>query len=598
MTTPSRNPVPSELPQDLKFNSGKIDEFVNSIINQYIDRFGSAHLTIAGITALARSVIEQIKADGAEAVASIGWQELGDWAVSLTINNREQIVWYDNAWYKYIGELPHTIIGDSPATDGGIWSDENPSGKWVNIGDASLRSSLASTIDGAGDSMVAVKQPFAGAVARTQHDKNAEIASIQDFGYAKDTFDTDGIDAANKSALISSKIPYIGSKQFSLTQQSLKAWTYLDGYKERGAVVSFMNTSSPNAPEPVTQVLGISSAAGLGQYSDRDFVGVFTQIEGPPSLLTTSATTFTTTTVTSSAISSVASYLRAGQIIDVKDAVDTSKTYSGLIKSLSGTTVTVDTAWYLKGGGGTVTGIPATGSTAAFVPNTKLWAHNANVVLNPNSQATSIVGFELGLINKKIDGYIGYGYDCVNLGPYGIGNAFQARNKFNIGFNSGPGKNFGFTSQAAATNGYYSLSDNVGFQSQNSVAYGVQIKNPGEYALIVQSSDNSFRTGIDASGRWQGLKLYSQIVKIGGTITQYAAVAFATPTANGDTINLPLPANANSRTLYIRNLSSSNSLFVAGSYEGGLGGISLAAKNTIQLFSDGTYWYPLSKYSA
>lgn len=142
MTTPSQVPVPSEKPQDLLFNAGKIDEFVNSVINQYIDRFGAAHLTIAGITALARTVIEQIKADGADAVSAIGWQELGDWAVNLTINNRDQVVWYDNAWYKYIGSLPHTIAGSSPATDGGIWSDSNPNGKWVNIGDASLRSFL------------------------------------------------------------------------------------------------------------------------------------------------------------------------------------------------------------------------------------------------------------------------------------------------------------------------------------------------------------------------------------------------------------------------------------------------------------------------
>jgi hypothetical protein len=152
MTTPSQVPVPSEKPQDLLFNSGKIDEFVNSIINQYIDRFGVAHLTIAGITAFARSeitkVIEKIKSDGAEAVASIGWQELGDWSVSLTINNRDQVVWYDNAWYKYIGALPHTIAGTSPGTDGGIWSESNPNGKWVNIGDASLRSALASVYGG------------------------------------------------------------------------------------------------------------------------------------------------------------------------------------------------------------------------------------------------------------------------------------------------------------------------------------------------------------------------------------------------------------------------------------------------------------------
>jgi hypothetical protein len=142
-TTPSQVPVPSELPQDLKFNAGKVDEFVNSVINQYIDRFGVAHLTIAGITALAKSVIDQIKSDGADAISAIGWQELGDWVVNLSITNRDQVVWHDGAWYKYIGELPHTITGDSPENDGGIWSENNPTGVWVNIGDAALRSEIA-----------------------------------------------------------------------------------------------------------------------------------------------------------------------------------------------------------------------------------------------------------------------------------------------------------------------------------------------------------------------------------------------------------------------------------------------------------------------
>ncbi|MCW9518737.1 hypothetical protein ORL49_29280, partial [Klebsiella michiganensis] len=36
------------------------------------------------------------------------------------------------------------ITGDSPENDGGVWSAENPTGKWSNIGDAALRSNLGS----------------------------------------------------------------------------------------------------------------------------------------------------------------------------------------------------------------------------------------------------------------------------------------------------------------------------------------------------------------------------------------------------------------------------------------------------------------------
>ncbi|MCI8032229.1 hypothetical protein JQ739_27845, partial [Klebsiella pneumoniae] len=81
---------------------------------------------------------------GEQAVAAIGWQELGNWAVGLAVDNRQQIVYYNGSWYKYLGELEHVIAGDSPENDGGVWSAANPTGKWSNIGDAALRSNLGS----------------------------------------------------------------------------------------------------------------------------------------------------------------------------------------------------------------------------------------------------------------------------------------------------------------------------------------------------------------------------------------------------------------------------------------------------------------------
>lgn len=47
-----------------------------------------------------------------------------------------------------------------------------------------LRSQLADPA--IGDALVAVKQPFTGSVARTQHDKNAEIVNVRDFGAVGD----------------------------------------------------------------------------------------------------------------------------------------------------------------------------------------------------------------------------------------------------------------------------------------------------------------------------------------------------------------------------------------------------------------------------
>lgn len=48
-STPTKNSVPSENYDDLRFNAGKLDEFVTSSDNEYLDRLGVTHLTARGI---------------------------------------------------------------------------------------------------------------------------------------------------------------------------------------------------------------------------------------------------------------------------------------------------------------------------------------------------------------------------------------------------------------------------------------------------------------------------------------------------------------------------------------------------------------------
>lgn len=48
---------------------------------------------------------------------------------------------------------------------------------------------LASSEDGKGDALVAVKQPFTGGAARTQHDKNKDVINVKDFGAKGDGSD-------------------------------------------------------------------------------------------------------------------------------------------------------------------------------------------------------------------------------------------------------------------------------------------------------------------------------------------------------------------------------------------------------------------------
>ncbi|WP_318367125.1 hypothetical protein [Enterobacter sp.] len=168
-TQPTNLPVPSESPRDLKFNAGKIDEFVTSLVNTYVDRFGNEHYTIEGLRWLAQ-----------QAIAQYGWILIDSFqdGADITLPNQALRDEDTREYYRWDGSLPkHVDAGSTPASSGGVGT-----GAWVSIGDASLRAMLASSDDGKGDSLIAVKSPLAGAVARTQHDKNTDFRTLEDFG--------------------------------------------------------------------------------------------------------------------------------------------------------------------------------------------------------------------------------------------------------------------------------------------------------------------------------------------------------------------------------------------------------------------------------
>ncbi|HBU7384611.1 TPA: hypothetical protein MC730_005578, partial [Klebsiella pneumoniae] len=145
-TYKTKNPLGSPAAKDLFDNAENLDVFVNDRTKEVSDdRLGVLRKTWYGMEMIFSRFIDYITGRGEQAVAAIGWQELGDWAIGLTVQNRNQIVGYNGSWYKYLGELEHVITGDSPENDGGVWSAENPTGKWSNIGDAALRSNLGSS---------------------------------------------------------------------------------------------------------------------------------------------------------------------------------------------------------------------------------------------------------------------------------------------------------------------------------------------------------------------------------------------------------------------------------------------------------------------
>lgn len=130
-TQPTNLPVPSESPRDLKFNAGKIDEFVTSLVNTYVDRFGNEHYTIEGLRWLAQ-----------QAISAFGYVTLDSFEDGNTLSLPNQVLRFEatGEYYRWDGPLPKSVpSGSTPETSGGIGP-----GAWLSVGDAVLRSMLSS----------------------------------------------------------------------------------------------------------------------------------------------------------------------------------------------------------------------------------------------------------------------------------------------------------------------------------------------------------------------------------------------------------------------------------------------------------------------
>lgn len=167
-TTPTSNPIPSESPRDLKFNAGKVDEFVNSGNDYFTDRFGVKRLTIEGIGSIAL-----------DAVSEIGFVTLDSFQAGATLTLPNQVLRDTSTgeYYRWDGSFPKTVPpSSSPSTSGGIGL-----GAWLSVGDASLRSNLASQSASLGDALITVVQPGTNAKSVTQHDVNAKVIYVDHF---------------------------------------------------------------------------------------------------------------------------------------------------------------------------------------------------------------------------------------------------------------------------------------------------------------------------------------------------------------------------------------------------------------------------------
>ncbi len=129
-TQPTQDAVPSESLRDLKFNAGKIDAFVTSMGWTYTDRFGQKHYTIEGLRWLAQ-----------QAISAFGYITLDSFedGNNLTLPNQVLRLEATGEYYRWDGSFPKDVPENStPVTSGGIGA-----GKWLSVGDATLRSDLA-----------------------------------------------------------------------------------------------------------------------------------------------------------------------------------------------------------------------------------------------------------------------------------------------------------------------------------------------------------------------------------------------------------------------------------------------------------------------
>lgn len=135
-TTPTNKPIPSEDVRDLKFNAGKVDEFITSLQHFYKDRFGHERYTAEGMRWVAQ-----------QAIASFGYITMDSFQEGATLTLPNNVLRWklpdgNGEYYRWDGDFSQgekiVTPGSTPENSGGIGI-----GAWVSVGDASLRSELS-----------------------------------------------------------------------------------------------------------------------------------------------------------------------------------------------------------------------------------------------------------------------------------------------------------------------------------------------------------------------------------------------------------------------------------------------------------------------
>ena len=297
------------------------------------------------------------------------------------------------------------------------------------------------------------------------------------------------------------------------------------------AVRLYPNGSNYN---DAAEVLGLANESDLSQYTDRDAVAMFADVYAPAPTLTLASATYTATTVVpASAISSTdLKKLRKGMIIDTAHSPTK---FSGFVTdwAANGTSISVE-GWYLANGTVQSASTPSGSATAYVNPFTKVWAHNANVLMDGSSHASAMSGFELGLVDNKEastaatgGSHYVWGFDAVNLGTYKVQSFFVARGS---GF-------VGLRVDNADTGLYYTGGTNV-FDAYISSQRSALLRADGTMELGKQNTAASWYMDIHTSGNAEAVNDYDARIQAtgGSNIDGSANITFFA--ANTDTETL------------------------------------------------------------
>lgn len=467
-TTPTNKPIPSEDPRDLKFNAGKIDEEVSGGANYYTDRFGAQRLTNTGrnnqfqgqMTQQANDWLEQFdqqNTDFQQFLLSSGYVFLGDYEDGpFQFSARNQYIRYNNQYYRLNAA---TDVGfTTTGTDATSFASDVT--HFVLMDGDTLRQNLASGEEEEGDALLAVKQPFDGAVSRTQHDKNAEFVSIADFSGALSGRENDSTAAFvaayatglpvyvpygdwftsdyRSEKLFGPGVIYSDDSYFTdsgerpqhgaiQTGKSINEHSETWGNRERAVGRSLI----VNNPDGRVQVSGFSSPSQYASYINSDHVGYYIGMYGPKNqtLTTATSTTYTSDSLTAPEIVE-SNDIRLGMFVKTKHSTP----YKGKIIGVDydSNTITVD-GWYAQGN--TASGqVPGSETAALINAADKMWGQNTVVFLEPDSTAVTATGYELGFQLDTAPGNPVWGYHVVNYSDtYYLNHGYRVTGKWNTG---------------------------------------------------------------------------------------------------------------------------------------------------------------------